>query len=191
MNKKPWFEITLKIIIIGDPSVGKTSLQTRIIEDIFKPKYNTTLGVDFSFKEINVKGSKVKLQIWDTAGQEKYRSLITTYYRHTDGIIMVFDLSDEHSFENLVESWIPHVTTYILEDVPKILILGNKKDLMDKQNHDLKPEYVKRRLENHELCVMRDLSLNPPILFGETAEDVEFNINGGKFLFYKLDFYYF
>lgn len=180
MNKKPWFEITLKIIIIGDPSVGKTSLQTRIIEDIFKPTYSTTLGVDFSFKEIKVKGSKVKLQIWDTAGQEKYRSLITTYYRHTDGIIMVFDLSDENSFENLVESWIPHVTTYIVEDVPKILILGNKKDLMKEHSQHLKPEYVKRRLESQQLCVMRDLSLNTPMMFGETAEDVDFNINGGR-----------
>lgn len=180
MNKKPWFEITLKVIIIGDPSVGKTSLQTRIIEDVFKPKYSTTLGVDFSFKEINVKGSKVKLQIWDTAGQEKYRSLITTYYRHTDGIIMVFDLSDENSFENLIESWIPHVSTYIVEDVPKILILGNKKDLMVDSDCGPAAEALKRRLESHPLCIMRDLELNTPILFGETVEDVDFNINGSK-----------
>ena len=159
--------------------MGKTSLQTRIIEDIFKPTYSSTLGVDFSFKNIEIEGSKVKLQIWDTAGQEKYRSLITTYYRHTDGIILVFDLADENSFENILNSWIPHITTYLTDEVPKLLILGNKKDLMLTRNSDMIPSYVKKRLESHELCLMRDLAINQPMLFGEMADDVEFNINGG------------
>lgn len=179
MNSKSWFELTLKIIIVGDPSVGKTSLQTRIIENKFRPQYSTTLGVDFSFKQIQVQGSNVKLQIWDTAGQEKYRSLITTYYRHTDGIILVFDLSDDNSFENILQSWIPHITTYMTEDVPKLLIFGNKKDLHEARSGDLTEGYVKQRLESHGRCFLRDLAINQPMMHGEGVEDVEFNINGG------------
>ena len=178
MNSKSWFELTLKIIIIGDPSVGKTSLQTRIIENTFKPKYTSTLGVDFSFKQIEIEGAKVKLQIWDTAGQEKYRSLITTYYRHTDGIILVFDLSDENSFENILSSWIPHITTYLSEDVPKLLIFGNKKDLMTNREDEMTSDYIKQRLENHDLCFLRDLSINQPLLNSDDLHDLEFNING-------------
>ena len=190
MDPKPWFEMNLKLIIIGDPSVGKSSLLTRIVKDKFEPKYTSTLGVDFSFKEIEVKGSKIKLQIWDTAGQEKYRSLITSYYKHTDGIIMVFDLSDENSFDNIAGSWINHMTTYLPSDYPKLLILGNKKDLMLERSNPLSNETIKKKLESLQVCRLRDLELNKPMMFGDTIKDYEFNVNGGWFSVYNAFFKY-
>lgn len=182
MNSKPWFEMNLKIVIIGDPSVGKTSLLTRIIENKFERKYTSTLGVDFSFKELEVRDSRIKLQIWDTAGQEKYRSLITSYYKHTDGIIMVFDLTDMHSFQNLLTSWINHVTTYLHEQYPKLLILGNKKDLENNRSIVMNAETVKLQLESHENCLMRDLDRNDPLMHGDDPKFQDFNVNGGNHL---------
>lgn len=179
MKPKPRFEMNLKIVIIGDPSVGKTSLLTRIISNKFEPKYTSTLGVDFSFKDLKVRNSRIKLQIWDTAGQEKYRSLITSYYKHTDGIIIVFDLSDENSFNNLLNSWVNHVTNYLHSDYPKLLILGNKKDLKMIRSVILEPSLVKQKLESHENCRMRDLEINSPIMHDDNPLDLEFNINGG------------
>ena len=191
MKPKPLFEMNLKIVIVGDPSVGKTSLMNRIIKDKFDSNYSTTLGVDFSFKNLLVRNSKIKLQIWDTAGQEKYRSLITSYYKHTDGIIMVFDLTDANSFQNILSSWINHMTTYLHGDFPKLLIIGNKKDLLLTRSIIYTKEDIKRQLEAHELCRMRDLEINEPLMHGDDPANLEFNINGGMLLFiitYDLSF---
>ena len=182
MNTKPWFEMILKIITIGDPSVGKTSLIRRIIDNTFNPKYNSTLGVDFSFKHIDVSGNNVKLQIWDTAGQEKYRSLINTYYRHSNGIIIVFDLSDMNSFRNMINNWLSHIIAYLHDETPKILILGNKLDIMVNNKNKMDNKQVKIEIENNKKCVMRDLDINIAKEHDQTNEDIEFKINGSKIL---------
>ena len=177
----------LKIIIIGDPSVGKTSLLRRIIDNTFNPKYNSTLGVDFSFKHLDVSGSKVKLQIWDTAGQEKYRSLITTYYKHTNGIIIVFDLSDMNSFRNILENWLKHIIAYLQDEFPKILILGNKLDIM-KTRGKSDQNWVKRQLEKNGKCIMRDLEINTAMEHDESVQDIQFQVNGGRIYTLFFDF---
>ena len=171
--------MNLKLVIVGDPSVGKTSLLKRIIENKFSDKYISTLGVDFSFKEMNIRNSRVKLQIWDTAGQERYRSLITSYYKHTDGIILVFDLVDEQSFKNLLNSWLNHITNFLHGEYPKLLIFGNKLDKKLGASTFLDKDRVKTELESHNMCRLRDLELNKPLMYDDMPSNVEFNINGG------------
>jgi small GTP-binding protein len=180
MDPKPWYNMILKIIIIGDPAVGKTSLLRRIIDNTFSPTYKSSLGVDFAFKELTVEGTKIKLQIWDTAGQEKYRSLITTYYKLTNGIIIVFDLNDMNSFENIINNWLSHITAYLQEDSTKMLILGNKLDLVPGRTKESNWDRMKLRLEANDKAVLRDLTLNDPMRHDQSFSDLDFNSIEGK-----------
>lgn len=88
--------IRYKLVILGDVAVGKTSLISRIIENKFTDKYEPSIGVDFASKSINYKEKSFKTQIWDTAGQEKYRSLIPSYIRGANLVIIVFDLTSKY-----------------------------------------------------------------------------------------------
>lgn len=180
MDPKPWFKMILKLIIVGDPSVGKTSLLRRIVENKFSQTYRSTLGVDFMFKEMDIGDSKVKLQIWDTAGQEKFRSMITTYYKHTNGIIIVFDLSNLSSFQNILEKWLAHIKAYTPSDSPKVLLLGNKLDLMAGQRDLIEPAQVKKRLESNSFMILRDLSINAPRAHNQAISDLDYKVNGGR-----------
>lgn len=103
----------------------------RFADDIFTESFLPTIGVDFKIRTIQQGGSKVKLQLWDTAGQQKFKSILTSYYKGTQGIFIVFDLTDKQSF-NDVQQWLMEVDKYGREDVVKILI-GNKKDLQNKR----------------------------------------------------------
>lgn len=174
------YALSLKLILVGDPSVGKTSLLGRIIDNSYKSNPPTTLGVDFSFRPIEIEGSKVKLQLWDTAGQEKYRSLINSYYKHSDGIIMVFDLSDMNSFENLVQNWLLKVVSHTGNIPPKLLILGNKKDLKEQRSDFEEVISVRAKLEGIHNIVLRDLDKNPMKQYKDRVEDLTYNLNGSK-----------
>ena len=99
----------LKFVIVGNSSVGKSSLLMRFSDDSFSDSYLTTVGVDFKFKTLKIDDSSVKLQIWDTAGQERFRTITNAYYKGADGIIMVFDKTDFLSFEDIDKYWINEV----------------------------------------------------------------------------------
>lgn len=99
MDKKS--EYLLKLIIIGDCGVGKTNILMRYCEDSFKLNYVSTIGVDFKVKSMQVGDKRLKFQIWDTAGQERYRNITQTYYKGAAGIILVYSLTEEKSFQNL------------------------------------------------------------------------------------------
>merc|ERR1711994_312969 len=98
-------------------------------DDNFTDSYMGTIGVDFRFRTINIENKTVKLQIWDTAGQERFRTITSAYYRGADGIIMVYDVTIEESFEH-VEKWLSEVDEYVSPNTSKLL-LGNKIDLVD------------------------------------------------------------
>jgi small GTP-binding protein len=119
-------EISLKILLIGDSSVGKTSLLIKYTEEKFTETQIATIGVEYKNKTIEYKGYKIKLQIWDTSGQERFRSLTQNFYRNADGIIFVFDLTKPDSFDN-IRSWLIESENYA-DNFGKILI-GNKCDL--------------------------------------------------------------
>eukprot|EP01006_Ploeotia_vitrea_P059755 TRINITY_DN74736_c0_g1_i1.p1 TRINITY_DN74736_c0_g1~~TRINITY_DN74736_c0_g1_i1.p1 ORF type:complete len:210 (-),score=17.99 TRINITY_DN74736_c0_g1_i1:234-863(-) len=116
----------LKIVVVGDSNVGKTSLIHKFATGLFRDKYKATIGSDFLTKEISANGSCTTIQIWDTAGQERFRSIGTAYYRGADAAYLVFDVTNQESFENL-EMWKSEVASAV-SDIPCIL-LGNKCDL--------------------------------------------------------------
>ena len=120
--------IRRKIVFIGNPSTGKTSLLNRICNDKFLPDYDSTIGVDFFTKTIYYNENIFKIQLWDSAGQEKYRSLIPSYLRGASIIFLVYDLSWNESFE-AIKSWLGFVNQYTSKDQVKLVLVGNKTDL--------------------------------------------------------------
>ena len=92
-------------MIIGNSGVGKSAILVRFVENSFSEHYLATIGVDFRFKTIQVDGKNVKFQIWDTAGQERFRTITSAYYRGSQGILLVFDLTDMLSFDNICKFW--------------------------------------------------------------------------------------
>nr|XP_022306678.1 ras-related protein Rab-8A-like isoform X1 [Crassostrea virginica] len=123
--------IRVKLMLIGDTAVGKTSILVRFIKEVFDPIFITTIGIDFKIRTIELDGKKIKLQIWDTAGQERFRTITTAYYRGAMGIMLVYDITNEKSFEN-IRNWIRNIEEHASQDVDK-MILGNKCDMNDKR----------------------------------------------------------
>ena len=118
----------LKILLVGDCAVGKTSLLMTFTEGQYNANSRATIGVDLKVKMVNVRGKKVKLTIWDTAGQERFRTLTSAYYRGAHAAILVYDITRRSTFENIRE-WLKEVDIFTTkEDVVKVLI-GNKLDL--------------------------------------------------------------
>jgi len=116
---------TLKLLIIGESGVGKSSLLLRFTDDAFDAEQAATIGVDFKVKTITINGDKVKLAIWDTAGQERFRTLTPSYYRGGQGAILVYDVTNRESFQK-IDNWLNELETYATNhDLIKMLV-GNK-----------------------------------------------------------------
>ncbi|KAH9993823.1 ras-domain-containing protein [Russula vinacea] len=120
-----------KIVLLGDQSVGKTSLITRFMYDTFDNTYQATIGIDFLSKTLYLDDRTVRLQLWDTAGQERFRSLIPSYIRDSTVAIVVFDITNRQSFLSTTK-WIDDVRSERGNDVMVVLV-GNKADLSDKR----------------------------------------------------------
>lgn len=116
-----------KIIFVGDTAVGKTSIIMRIQHDMFLPDHQSTVGASFVTKIVETSYGEIKVNIWDTAGQEKYRSLVPMYTRSAAAALIVFDLSDKKSFEE-VKIWVNDVKQEMPDDCV-IFVVGNKSDL--------------------------------------------------------------
>jgi len=125
------YDYLFKLVLIGDSGVGKSCLLLRFADDNFTDSYISTIGVDFRFRTITIDRKTVKLQIWDTAGQERFRTITSAYYRGADGIIMVYDVTSQESFDH-VEEWLSEVDRYANDNTSKLLI-GNKADLVDEK----------------------------------------------------------
>lgn len=124
------YDYLLKVLLIGDSSVGKTSVLLRYTDKCFTPQFQTTIGVDFRLSTFQIQGKLVKLQLWDTAGQERYRRIVSSYYRGSHGLIIVYDVANRESFNN-VTHWLEESNS-ITDTVPKLLI-GNKIDLKEQR----------------------------------------------------------
>jgi len=111
--------------------VGKSCLLCRYSDDVFNSNFITTIGIDFKIRTIELDGAKIKLQIWDTAGQERFRTITQAYYRGAMGILLVYDVTDDKSFNN-IRTWMRNIEQHANEQVVKIL-LGNKCDMPDKK----------------------------------------------------------
>lgn len=120
-------DYVFKIIIVGDAGVGKSCLLRRFADQSFTDNYINTIGVDFKVRTLEIGGKNVKLNIWDSAGQERFRTIVNTYYRGAHGIIVVYDTTDRDSFDHLPD-WLKDVSE-LAEPNAKKMLVGTKVDL--------------------------------------------------------------
>ena len=153
-------DISLKILILGDSSVGKTTLLLKYVDGYFPTVYVATIGVEYKIKRININGIDISLQIWDTAGQERFRGITKNFMKGADGIIYAYDITKKSSFESL-KNWI-FQSEEATEGFKKIII-GNKIDL-DKERQITKESLNKfcqsRNIKGLEVSAKNDVNVN-------------------------------
>ena len=126
------YDHLVKILLVGDSGVGKSSLLARFISDSFDEQ-GPTVGVDFKLKHVDVDGTRLKLTVWDTAGQERFRTLTSSYYRGAHGVVFVYDVTSRESFENARETWRKEVEMYGTIANSVKIVIGNKIDKEDER----------------------------------------------------------
>ena len=122
-----YYDIKMKILVLGESKVGKLQLINRYTKDIYGGTYLTTVGIDFQDKLIQIEDKKVKLQIWDTAGQERFRNVAKNYFQSTQGFLLVYNIIEHESFEKL-SFWLEQIKGYAPENI-KMVLVGNNCDL--------------------------------------------------------------
>ncbi|NWV97382.1 RB18B protein, partial [Machaerirhynchus nigripectus] len=123
---------TLRLPLVGDSAVGKSSLLRRFADGAFEPRLKPTVGVDFKVKKVVVEGRAVQLAIWDTAGQERFRTLTPSYYRGAQGVVLVYDVTRKDTFRGL-ERWLNELEMYTTSSNTVKMLVGNKTDKPDRE----------------------------------------------------------
>ena len=154
------YDLSFKIIVIGDSGVGKSCLTNKATKNVFEDTYNATVGFEFFSFNLKLDEKIIKLQIWDTCGQELYRSLITNFYRNSSLAVMVYAINNRESFEN-IDVWLKELRTHSNPDA-KVFLIGNKIDL------DTERKVLKEEGENYS----NENKLN---LFMESSAKTGFN----------------
>ena len=131
MSDAEEYEMMIKVILIGDSGVGKTNIMSKYLKNQFMENSKATVGVEFGSKLFNHQGHKIKAQIWDTAGQEKYKAITGAYYKGSKGAFIVYDITRKDTFAS-IERWVNDLKA---TSDPKltIILIGNKNDLDDKR----------------------------------------------------------
>lgn len=143
-------EDVLKIVIIGEASVGKTSIINQFIDRSFQDDMQTTVGGSYSSKMIECNNNKVlKLDIWDTAGQERYRCVTKMFYKDADVALLIYDITQKTSFEELKNFWVEQVTKFAPGNI-MIVIVGNKSDLFE--NEQVNEEEARKYAKEINAC---------------------------------------
>ena len=156
------YELNFKIIIIGNSGVGKTNLSNRAIRKKFVPNHAMTIGFEFFTFNININNKNIRLQVWDTCGQEVYRSLIHNFYKNSSLGILVYSIDDRNSFEE-IEYWYKEIRKYANSDI-KLFLIGNKSDLEESRTVSME----------EGLHFYNDYKLN---LFCESSAKTGYNID--------------
>ena len=135
------YDLSFKMIVIGDSGVGKSCLTNKATKNLFEETYNATVGFEFFTFNLKLNNKIIKLQVWDTCGQELYRSLITNFYRNSSLAIMVYAINNKESFEN-IDMWLKELRTHSNPDT-KVFLIGNKIDLENERviNREQAEEY--------------------------------------------------
>ena len=121
------YDYIMKLILIGDASVGKTNILNKYLKNEFDPNSKSTLGVELGTKNVKIDNKIIKVQIWDTAGQERYKAITSTYYKGAKGAIIVYDITRKLTFDN-IDKWIADLKINGDENI-MIFLVGNKSDL--------------------------------------------------------------
>ena len=180
------YDLTLKILIVGDSGVGKTNFILRFLNNEFNQNYMSTAGIDLKSGSIIIKNKKIRIQIWDTAGQEKYKAITKNLFLKVMGALIVYDITNENSFYNL-QSWVSMVKEECGKHM-QILIVGNKSDLDSKRaiskeevlNYakEQKVEYIETSSKTGENIIKAITLLSEQILENsESIDDVSFRLD--------------
>jgi len=140
------YDLSFKIIVVGDSGVGKSCLTLKGTKNHFEECYSPTVGFEFFTFNIRINDKNIKLQIWDTCGQEAYRSLITSFYRNSSLAVIVYSIDNRISYDN-IESWLNEIKSQANPEI-KIFLIGNKTDLEDQRT--ITKEEAKIFGENHK-----------------------------------------
>lgn len=169
----------IKIIVVGDSGVGKTNLINRFASDKFDTNSKATIGVEFVYKTLKINKEVIKVEVWDTAGQERYRAITSSYYKGAKGAIIVYDITNEDSFNN-VESWMNEVTKQGKTDM-QFLLVGNKKDLINDRKVTEQKGIDKAKELNMNLFEASALEkTNVNEAFNYLVKEIYLNIRKGK-----------
>jgi Ras-related protein Rab-1A len=159
------YDYLFKLLLIGDSGVGKSSLLMRFAEDTYSPDFISTIGVDFRVKTVKIGEDRLRLQLWDSAGQERFRTITSSYYRGAHGIILVYDVGQRSTFNHL-ESWLGEIDRYAHQAL--ILVIGQKSDLPDckrQVSHEEAKHWAKERgLELVEVSAKESDNVNETFL---------------------------
>ena len=128
------FDYTIKLLVVGDSTVGKTNFIRMFIENVFSQNYMTTSGIDLKTSSIEIKNKKIRVQLWDTAGQEKYRAITKNLFLKVQGTLVVYDITNEESFNNL-KMWVKSIREECGKQM-QMIIIGNKCDLNEERTVD-------------------------------------------------------
>lgn len=170
MNFVEEYDYTIKVIVAGDYCVGKSSIVKMFCFNNFIEQYTATIGVDFCKKILEVDGKRIKLQIWDTAGQEKFRKITSTYYRGSHVVILVCDMTNLYSFLNL-KNWIKDIKIFMNSDAIKIILVANKSDDIKKRKvskEELDGFAIEQNLEYIEVSAKQNINID--LIFRKIAE---------------------
>ena len=174
------FDYLLKYIIIGDAAVGKSNLLLRYVHGQFKPEYQLTIGVEFGAKNIEIDSKMFRIQIWDTAGQENFRSITRAYYKNSVCALVVYDISSRDSFNNVM-SWIGDCRNQSPKTI-FIVLVGNKCDLEDKRQ--VTYEEGKELADKNELLFFESSAkdgINVDDIFINSAKEISKKIEQGYY----------
>uniref|UniRef100_V9L805 Ras-related protein Rab-39B n=1 Tax=Callorhinchus milii TaxID=7868 RepID=V9L805_CALMI len=168
----PEYDYLFKLLLIGDSGVGKSCLLLRFADDTYTESYISTIGVDFKIRTIELEGKTIKLQIWDTAGQERFRSITRAYYRNSVGGLLLFDITNRRSFQN-VHEWLQEAKVHVQPFQIVFVLVGHKCDLAA-QRHVSREEAEKLAAAYHMKYIetsARD-SINVEQAFTELTRDI-------------------
>ena len=170
------YNYVFKYLLVGDSGVGKSAISNRFTKGNFIENNDSTIGVEFGVKVIRCSDVHVKVQLWDTAGQETFRSITRSYYRNAACALVVYDIGNRQSFEN-IPTWIADVQK--VSPLIRLVLVGNKKDTPDRQVHFVDAQKCATQYNMHcmEVSAMHDLNVSK--LFQTTARAIIDDIHEG------------
>lgn len=157
-------DLSFKLIVIGDSGVGKTSLSLRAVKNSFNSETQSTIGFEFLNMLVKTHDKVISLQVWDTCGQEIYKSIVTKFYKRASLAILVYSITDKKSFDNL-DLWLEEIKTHASPDV-KIALVGNKSDLKNER------QVTKEEALNYKLKRNIDLIFESSAKHGDNSKNI-------------------